>query len=73
MPKGKYNYRSYDDDFVTKVAKDLKKGDFVQDVCTKHGVSFTTCLKWAEQLQLVVKRAPRKSRHDWKTIKKSLG
>ena len=73
MPQGKYNYRSYDDDFVTKVARDLKAGKFVQDVCAKHGVSFSTVLKWGDQLKLVVKRAPRRSRHNWEQIKKSLG
>ena len=70
---GKYTWRAYDDDFVTRVARDLKKGDDVQDVCARHQVSYTTCLKWAKQLEIVVKRAPRRSRHNWEAIKKSLG
>lgn len=73
MPKGKYNYRSYNDDFVTQVAKEIKRGDFIQTVCEKHGLSFSTCKKWADQLKLVVKKAPRKSLHNWEEIKKRLG
>lgn len=70
--KGIYNYRKYDDDFVTKVMRDIKRGDFIQVVAERHNVSFSSVMTWAKQLSLVVKKAPRKARHDWDAIKKNL-
>ena len=67
------NFRDYNDDFVAKVLKEVKKGKFIELVAEQNKISLPTLIKWAGHIKLAYTRGPRKARHDWDKIKSIVG